>query len=89
MTALTDLGIHKTPSDVMEDDLKQAGWISVTAHRNSPTWLSPADGLIYPTAMAVEMARQGVIEDPFIKEAQRAAKEAEKYNTRPSKDKRF
>jgi hypothetical protein len=87
MSAATDKGVHQSPQDLIDAELTSAGWKSVTAHPHSATWISPADGLIYPTAMAREMARQGVrAEDPLIAEAQRAAKEAEKHSTK-KKDK--
>lgn len=47
MTALTDQGIHLTPEDVQEQELKAAGWKPVAAHPHSPIWVSP-EGLLTP-----------------------------------------
>lgn len=48
MTDLTDLGIHRTPTYLQEEELKAAGWKPVAAHPCSPVWVSPGDGLLYP-----------------------------------------
>jgi len=83
----TDRGIHKTPQDEIDATLIASGWVSCTQHRNSPTWVSPVDGLIYPTAMALQMARSGVRGDSpivasFKQETRRANEEAAKQSTK-------
>jgi hypothetical protein len=87
MSDLTDRGVHLSPSDLVDVELTEAGWQSQAAHRNSAVWISPADGLIYPTAMALQMARSGVRGDnpivaSFKQEARRAHEEAAKQSTK-------
>jgi hypothetical protein len=83
MSAATDKGIHHSPQDLIDAELTAAGWGPVAAHPHSATWISPVDRLLYPTAMALEMARQGIrAEDPFIAECKRAAIEAAKQSTK-------
>jgi hypothetical protein len=42
-----DRGIHKTPTDLQEAELKAAGWVPTSVHPRSPGWRSP-DGVMYP-----------------------------------------
>ena len=47
IVALADRGIHRSPEDILEDELKAAGWKPVALHPRSPTWWSP-DGVLTP-----------------------------------------
>ena len=81
MSELTDIGVHRSPQDLIDIELTAAGWQSAAAHPNSAVWVSPADGKIYPTPLALQMVRNGVRgDDPFIAEAQQAAREAERQS---------
>jgi hypothetical protein len=60
MTALTDQGIHRTPEDQQEFELKQAGWKPVATHPRSPAWRSPEGGL-YPGPTYAWMVMKGQI----------------------------
>ena len=83
MSVATDNGVHRSPQDLIDAELTNAGWQSVSAHPHSATWISPVDGKIYPTALAREMTLQGVrAEDPFIAECIRANAEAAKQSSK-------
>ena len=47
IVALADRGIHRSPEDVLEDELKAAGWKPASLHPRSPKWFSP-DGVLVP-----------------------------------------
>jgi len=82
MSEATDKGVHFSPQDLVDIELTNARWESVTEHHNSPTWISPLDGKIYPTALALQLCRSGERgDDPFIVEAQQAAREAAKASS--------
>ena len=42
-----DRGIHRTKEDLQEEELKAAGWVSMSAHPRSAVWRSPA-GVLMP-----------------------------------------
>jgi hypothetical protein len=82
MSELTDQGYHRSPQDLIDAELTTAGWTSAAAHPNSAVWVSPVDGMLYPTPSALQLARSGVRgDDPFIAECKRAAKEAAKQSS--------
>jgi hypothetical protein len=87
MSVLTDNGVHKSPQDIIDAELTAAGWQSAAAHPNSAVWVSPVDGKIYPTPLALQMARSGVRgDDPLVasfkQEARRANEAATKQSTK-------
>ena len=46
-----DRGIHRTREDVMEAELRAAGWTPTAVHPRSPVWRSP-DGVLMPFGYA-------------------------------------
>lgn len=56
--ALEDRGIHLSPADREDIELRKAGFESVALHPHSFVWMK--NGRKYPRSYALEMARQKV-----------------------------